>query len=144
MVRVASLRICWDSNCFIAYLSEEHGRVEVCESILRAAERGEVELYASYMAFVETVRVPNLDERESDALIQEIFDCEYVIGVPLESDIAYRAQGLQRMTDIDAGRAIHLATALYVNADVLHTYDTDLLRLDCDALGLSIRIEEPR
>ena len=43
MVRVASLRICWDSNCFIAYLSEEPGRVEVCESILRAAERGEVE-----------------------------------------------------------------------------------------------------
>ena len=108
------------------------------------AERGEIRIYASLMVLAETANIPNLDERESDALIQEIFDCEYVTGVPLESDIAHRAQGLQQMVDIDADRAIHLATALQVGADVLHTYDQDLLRLDCEALGLPIRIEEPR
>ena len=137
-------RISWDSNCFIAVLSGEAGRAEICSEILHQAERGDIELHTSYIALVETVRITELGDAEAEDRIQRFFDSSFINKVVVGEEVAHESRRLQRITNLRGLDAVHLATALLIDADVLHTYDTDLLRLDCDALGLSIRIEEPR
>ena len=138
------LSVYWDSNCFIAVLASEIERIDTCLAIILRAERGEIEMITSYLALVETVKVPGADDMEAEEQIRQFFDNPFIRKVELEGRIAQEARRLQRVTNLKANDAVHLATALFVGADVLHTYDTDLLRLDCDALGLPIRIEEPR
>lgn len=137
-------KVCWDSNCFIAYLAEEAGRFAACEAVLEMAERGEIHLYASLMALVETVRVPHMEMQGSDDEVRMLFANEYVRNVDLGLEIAVTARRSQQVANIGARDAVHLATALQIEADALHTYDRDLLRLDCAALGIPIAIEEPR
>jgi predicted nucleic acid-binding protein len=144
MVSSGPRRICWDSNCFIAHFSEEPGRVEVCNGNLQAAESGEIELYTSFMSLVETVRVPGSADEKAEEQIQSFFENQYIHKVQLEWFIAREARRLQRLTNLKGRDAVHLATALQVRAEVLHTYDKDdLLKLDCNALDIPIRIEEP-
>lgn len=137
-------KVCWDSNCFIAYLAEEAGRFAACEAVLEMAERGEIHLYASFMALVETVRVPHMDIDESDDAVRMLFANEYVRNIDLGLEIAVNARRLQQVANIGARDAVHLAIALQIEADALHTYDRDLPPLDCAALGIPIAIEEPR
>ena len=136
-------KISWDSNCFIAILSEEVGRAEICSTILRRAERGEIELHTSYIGLVETVRIPGVSDDEAEGRIRKFFDSPFINKEEVEDEVATEARRLQRIANIRGVDAVHLATALLIDADVLHTYDQGLLRLDCEALGLEIRIEEP-
>ena len=108
------------------------------------AERGDIRLYASFMALVETVRVPHMNTDESDAAVRMLFANEYVRNIDLGLEIAVNARGLQQVANIGARDAVHLATALQIEAYALHTYDRDLLRLDCAALGIPIAIQEPQ
>jgi len=144
MVSEKPKRVCWDSNCFIAYISGESERAGVCGAILQAAEAGEVELYTSYMSLVETVKVPATGDDEAEQRIQSFFERPHIRKVQLEWFIAKEARRLQRLTRLKGRDAVHLATALRVGAEVLHTYDKDdLLKLDCIDLNIPIRIEEP-
>ena len=101
-------------------------------------------VYTPFMALVETVRVPHMDMQGSDDAVRMLFANEYVRNIDLGLEIAVNARGLQQVANIGARDAVHLATALQIEADTLHTYDRDLLRLDCAALGIPIAIEEPR
>lgn len=59
--------------------------------------------------------------------IEDLFRQPFVKPVPLAVDIADHARTLYRMT-LGLGKwqdAIHLASALRWNADVMHTYDND-------------------
>ena len=143
MVKAVPPKIYWDSNCFIAFIGNEPDRMEVCAAILHQAETGQIELYTSCMAIVETVRIRNVGDSESNDRIQAFFNRAFIVKMDVNIPIAHQARRLQLVTNLRARDAVHLATALFVGADVLQTYDSDLLRLDCEALGLEIRVEEP-
>ena len=116
-------RITWDSSCFIAFISGEQGRSEICGAVLNAAERGEVELYTSYMSLVETVKVPTAESDEAAELeIQSFFENQFIRKVQLEWFISMEARRLQRMTNLSGRDAVHLATALQIGADVFFAH----------------------
>ena len=137
-------KIYWDSNCFIAYLAAEPGRHDACAAVIRAAERGDVELCTSYISLVETVAIPSLNDVAAEAAIAQFFDSDYIAKMPVDSNAAQYARTLRRAINLRGLDAIHLATAIIAGADALHTYDRDLLRIDCQALALPIAIEPPQ
>lgn len=136
--------VCWDSNCFIAVLADEAGRADICLEILEQARLGEIDLCASYLALVETVKIPSLDDEETERRIRSFFDSPFIEKLGLNDEVATEARRLQRIANLDPRDAIHLATAIIAGADALHTYDRDLLRIDCQALALPIAIEPPQ
>jgi len=136
--------LCWDSSCFCAWFSEETGRWEICDAIIDAARKGQVKLYTSFLTLAEVVKVPDLYPSEGEDRIVEFFRNPYVVKVAVDWFVTRIARDLQRRFNLDGRDAIHLATAIHIKADVLHTYDgEDLLKLDSKMPGISLRITEP-
>lgn len=134
----------WDSSCFCAWFSEEAGRYEICDAIIDAARKGQVKLYTSFLTLAEVIKVPDLYPSESEDRIAEFFRNPYVVKVAVDWFVTRIARDLQRRFNLDGRDAIHLATAIHIKADVLHTYDgQDLLKLDRRIPGTSLRIMEP-
>lgn len=136
--------LCWDSSCFCAWFSEEAGRWEICDAIIDAARKGQIKLYTSFLTLAEVVKVPGMYPSEEEDRIVEFFRNPYVVKVTVDWFVTRIARDLQRRFNLDGRDAIHLATAIHIKADVLHTYDgQDLLKLDNKMPGISLHITEP-
>lgn len=144
MVDKQPQNLCWDSSCFCAWFSEEPGRHEICGAIIDAASKGQVKLYTSFLTLAEVVKIPGLYPTEAEDKIAEFFRNPYVVKVAVDWFVTRIARDLRRKFKLDGRDSIHLATAIHVKADVLHTYDgQDLLKLDSQIPGISLRITEP-
>jgi predicted nucleic acid-binding protein len=118
----------WDANVFHALFSEEPGRVEVCNKIIDAASRGELQIYTSTITFVECVWIKNVDRLspQHEATIQKFFEHKFLRPIICDRAIAGEARKLlwtyPRLKPKDA---IHVASALSQPIDVMHSYDDD-------------------
>lgn len=99
MVKVALPKIYWDSSCFIAFIGNEADRVDVCAAILYRAETGQIELYTSCMAIVETVRIHDVGQAESNDRIQAFFNRTFIIKIDVNIPTAHEARRLQLITN---------------------------------------------
>lgn len=136
--------VCWDSNCFCAWFSEEQGRYEICDAIIDAARKNEIKLYTSFLTLAEVVKIPGLYPSEAEDRIADFFRNPYVIKVAVDWFVTRIARDLRNHYKLKGRDAIHLATAIHMKVDTLHTYDSDdLLKLDSHIKGVSLRITEP-
>jgi predicted nucleic acid-binding protein len=127
----------WDANVIIAVIGGEQA-ASICSQILIAAERGEVEIVTSTLTIAEVTGGRNaaLDE-DHQQQIDAFFQQPYVLLVSVDRTIAKRAQQLRidrhrlGVRGLPGNDAIHLATALDSNVDIMFTLDDD------DLLGLS-------
>ena len=128
------LRRLWDSSVIIGYLAGYLGIEPDCSNIIRQAEAGDLEIVVSEMAKVETAYLTGHSDEESENLIREFFNRDYVIPVSVDgpvSDIARRLIRKYRTSPkLPTADAIHLATAVLWNIPIIETTDTDLLRMD--------------
>lgn len=137
--------VCWESNCFCAWFNKEAGRYDVCNAIIEDAKKRQVRLYTSYITLVEVVKIRNEYPSEAEDAITEFFRNPYITLVAVDWAVTRISRDLiRRFKHLQGADAIHLATAIRIKADVLHTYDhDDLLKLDGQIPGYSLRIKEP-
>jgi predicted nucleic acid-binding protein len=134
-------KVYWDSSAFLAYLKRENGRFDDCKKVLDAFERGELVIGTSTETIVEVAFKVRRDkvtpelESELDLFFQKRF--EYY---DVDRNIATSARGLLwKHRKLHTKDAIHVATAIRMKADELHSYDEEhLIPLDGEIGGLKI------
>lgn len=137
----------WDSACFIAIVSEEQGRVEVCEPILRAAAVHAIEIVTSAFTITEVLRPKggsNLPREKRDT-IKRFFRRSGLLLVEVDRRLAEDAQEFFWDHGVKPKDAIHVASALAGGCSILETYDGGLLKLDglIGSPPLTIRQPQP-
>ena len=136
--------ICWETSCFIARFNGESGRVEVCNAILEAAKRNEVTLYTSFITMCEWAKIKGEYASEAEDQIVEFLRNSYIHLVVIDFNVSRITRDLVRRYKLDVRDAIHLATAIKMKADVLHTYDADdLLKLNGNIPDIKLDIIKP-
>jgi len=118
-------RFYWDSCVFIDRISKKPSVIAILEEITDAAARGDVVIIASTLCIAECVKIK--DSKDSwtvqQKLINDFFDNPWIELVQVDSMIAERAQDIARDHGVKPPDAIHIATAIARNADVMHSYD---------------------
>lgn len=127
-----------DSCVFLAFFQDEPDRADDVAELFEKALQKEVKLYTSVLsltevAFLEQERAENLLNLRVEQRIADTFNEEGLVTLMEYTKlVAADARKLVRKTMVGQGKtlkppdAIHLASALRVGANVLHTYD-DLL-----------------
>ncbi len=134
-------RYYWDACVFISYIDEQAGRLDDIDALLGEARRGEVEIVTSAVSITE-VAFGSI-ERDRNALLPEIqarINGLWLPSSPVKlaevSKLVVEdarelmrdaiARGTKRPKPMDA---IHVSTALRLEADIFHTYDGDLRKI---------------
>jgi len=145
-------RCYWDACIFIAWITDERvpprqaGEMEGLAEIVDEIDRGLSTLVTSAITLTEVLASTlTAEQRQRFELTMKrpttvVMNVDMRVG-QLSSDIRdhYRQLGLRLKTP----DAIHLASAILAKADVLHTFDPDLLRFDGNAAGHQIAIRKP-
>lgn len=151
-------RVYWDACAWIALINQEKDRHNHLRRVYEQAQRGQIEIWTSAFTYAEVfkrncggteqVGTYNADSANVDAM-DDILTQDFIKRVNVDSIIGMKARALlQAHPKINKPQdGIHLATALYHNLDVLHTYDrSDLLVFD-NMLGrrdgVKLRIRTP-
>ncbi len=130
-------RLYWDSCAFLGLINSEAGKHTDCRAVWLEVERGETQIITSFFTFAEVFKAKcegqskPLNEANEEA-VAAFFGDERILPVVVDRRTAERARKLMRLhseckkpTD-----AVHLATAILLNVDEMHTYDgSDLLIL---------------
>jgi predicted nucleic acid-binding protein len=114
-----------DSNTIISVIKAEAGHEPVAE-ILRLADAGRLTIAISMVSFVE-VRGTSRSEPyspEKDRQAIEALSGPHVLTVELHRHVALLARKLGMERGLKTYDAIHLASAIEAEADVLMTNDT--------------------
>jgi predicted nucleic acid-binding protein len=140
---VTATKLYWDSVVFINLIEETIGRVERIRPHLQSAIDEKSVIVTSAFTMAEVVKLTNLNLLDEDAerRVTEFFENPYISVRNVDRFVAETARPIVRKHGIKPPDAIHVATAILSKADVLHTFDQTLLRLNGKIDGL--RIEEP-
>lgn len=138
----------WDSSCFLALIKGEKGRVEICEAINKAAFQGEHLIVTSTVAIAEVVRPfrkgPIEMTEEENAKIVAYFRNPYIRFVDLSPTLGHAARILQWRNNLHVRDSIHIASAVFAKANVIETYDPDMIKLDIKTIDGCPLIREPK
>lgn len=122
--------IYWDTSIFIAWLTNEQrapSETSGIEEVVRLFDGNKITLITSVITRVETLY--GLMTSEAEKLYLEALKRPNLEEVEVHRDIAqlahdirsyYKSQGRKTPTTVDA---IHIATAMWVDAEELHTFD---------------------
>lgn len=119
----------WDTACFIAWLAREEGRHEDCQTVVRAAERGELLIVTSSLSIAEVVRLRHVAPipRTAAERVRGFFRQPYIVVRQLDRFLAEDAQDLVWEHDVHPKDAVHLATALHEGVVQFDTFDEPLI-----------------
>ena len=143
--------IYWDANVFISYLNNDKDRIPVLEAILEAVESSKTDrIVTSVISKVEVAwvaqeklnRILTVDEEKR---IDEMWENDQIFEmVEFNNEIALTArkiirEGLSQGWKLRTNDAIHLASAHWVGAVELQTYDLKDFEKFSLLIGLSIK-----
>lgn len=138
-MKVSSIRrVYWDSCAFLGLINSEAGKHADCRAVWSEAERAETQIVTSFFTFAEVFKAKcegkakPLDEANEDN-VAAFLGSENILPVVVDRRTAELARRLMRRHDEcrKPADAVHLATAILLNVDEMHTYDgSDLLRLN--------------
>lgn len=127
----------WDSATFLAWLSKEAKRCDLCTPVIEAAEQGQLRIVTSAMTLTEVIYVRDstgalkkLPPGESGQ-INRFFRHEWIVLREVDRTIGEAARDLIWNHGVRPRDALHLATALAgdVDYDQFDTFDKDLVLL---------------
>ena len=154
-------RVYWDACVFLSYINGEQERLPVIDALLEESRSGKIEIITSTVSLAEVAFAE--EERSNGALdpkielaIDKIFsDREVVKLVEFHELVASKArirmrQAITNRWSLKPMDAIHLATAVRLEATQFHTYDETLLKYQesggftiSDPVTLQLRLPEP-
>lgn len=131
----------WDANLFHAVFGREKDRFEICEHIEKQAQKGNVHIYTSTVTFAEVVWVKaivdgkgklNKLSPDHEPIIQKYFSKSYIRPINCDRQIAELSRELMwKYAKLKPKDAIHVASAVFLQVDVMHSFDDDdLIPLD--------------
>lgn len=133
-------RVYWDACSWIALIQKEKitqpsGQVEdrdmMCRSVMEAAKKNRLEIVTSAFCLAEVCKNPDVRSDSPDR-IADFLENDYILTTAVDTVVGHRARKL--MTSGYGGLkppdAVHVATALILNVDEMHTFDDKLLALD--------------
>lgn len=125
-----------DSSVFIAAVNKEQDpadeglpRCEIARYIFQAAERGDIQLYASTLVAAEVIfkkgslALPEEVEPEIDALLDN--RRHPITWVDIDYSLSSESRRLARLYKLRANDAVHLASAIRARSDVLLRWDNN-------------------
>lgn len=131
-------RIYWDACTFLGLINQEPGRANHCRLVWQEAEKGGAVIYTSFFTFAEVFKVKCETEAKplaetKDTEIERLLRQKWIRPVVVDERICIAARRLMRFHPAckKPSDGVHLATALALNVDEMHTFDgSDLLSLD--------------
>lgn len=134
-------RVYWDSSVWIALIKGEvvNGvdRCEVPKLILQDAKDGKVAIFISRLTIVEVHRKKNSSNLSivQDSNIQTDFlSHRYVKQMDVDKKVALLARDLSWKYGLKPPDAIHAASAIRANAQVIHHWDGDFGKIPPDVM----------
>ena len=125
-------KVYWDSSVWIALIKGETvkgiDRCAVTKMILEDARDGKVTIYISRLTIVEVHKkryYASLTRVEDDRIQSDFFKHEYIKKIDVDSWVAEHARQLAWDYGLRPNDAIHVASAIKVNVEVLHHWDGD-------------------
>jgi predicted nucleic acid-binding protein len=131
-------RVYWDACTFLGLINSEAGKHADCKAVWGEAEKGETQIVTSFFTFAEVFKAKvegkakPLDEASEDN-VAAFLASEHILPVPVDRRTAELARRLMRRhTECKKpSDGVHLATAILLNVEEMHTYDgSDLLGLN--------------
>ena len=130
-------RLYWDSCDFLGLINPDEAKHADCRAVWEDAKVGNAILFTSFFAFAEVFKAKceGLAEplaEAQDKNIEALLRQPWVQPVVVDERIGTAARRLMRQHPEckKPSDAIHLATALALNVDEMHTFDkSDLIRL---------------
>ncbi len=130
----------WDSCVWIRLINQETDH-EACQSILDAAQRGEIVIWTSCLTLAEVYKFKCESLKtlsiEKDEVFEAYMQSDFVQLVQVDQEIGIRSRRLCRNHAClkKPNDGIHLASAVVNNIDEFHSFDVDdLLRLNGDVM----------
>ncbi len=135
----------WDSDCFLAWLNEEPGKVDLCEAVLEEAAEGKIIIATSALTIAEVLKLRGEKKIpvEMEQEVIKFFKAEYIAIRNVTRLIAEQARALVWHNGIDPKDAIHVATALDARLPLFNTFDKNLLAKNGQVGSPPLRIEQP-
>lgn len=143
--------IYWDANVFLSYLNNDKERIPTLEALLEAVESSKIDrivtsviskVEVAWVAQEKTNRILTIEEEKR---IDEMWEnAEIFEMVDFNNDIALAArtlmrEGLLQGWKLKTNDAIHLASAQWVGAIELQTYDLKDFQKFSTLVGMDIR-----
>ena len=130
-------RVYWDSCAFLGLINKEAGKHADCLAVWKEAEAGETVIFTSFFTYAEVFKAKCEGKAKplaeaDDKAIEEVLSQDFIEPVVVDEVIGIAARRLMRAHEEckKPTDGIHLATALRLNVDEMHTYDgSDLLHL---------------
>lgn len=123
-------KIYWDSCAWLGKLNAEPHKVAQCDYWLARAKNGDHEIYTSSITLAEVFKVSCSGVLQGvspadDQAFQDLIEQPWVLEVQCDHQVGKKARELLRAhTQLKKPTdAIHLATALLNNCDVMFTFD---------------------
>jgi predicted nucleic acid-binding protein len=128
----------WDSCTFLGLINQEPGKVNDCTAVWKEAEAGDVQIFTSFFTFAEVFKVKCEDtakplSEDGDKKIEQLLRQSWIRPIVVDERIGKAARRLMRLHPRfkKPSDGIHLASALALDVDEMHTFDgSDLLGLD--------------
>jgi predicted nucleic acid-binding protein len=121
-------KLYWETSAWVGWGNDQHHTRSLCTQLLREAVFGNFEIALSTLAIAEFAPLSQEQEKALDMYLKK----SSFIVISLNRSIAKLARELrgkyqdQGLKGVDA---VHLASAIEVKADYLHTYNQHLLQL---------------
>jgi predicted nucleic acid-binding protein len=135
-------KVYWDSSIWIALIKGENiNGVDRCETprlILEDAKAGKVLIYISRITVVEVQKKknkPELNIVEDNSVQNDFLKHNYIKHIDVDKKVAYLARDLAFTYKLKPCDAIHLASAIKVNAEALHHWDGDFGKVPSNILN---------
>jgi predicted nucleic acid-binding protein len=118
----------WDSDAFLGYFQQEPDKFADCETVIKEAEAGRVEIVTSTLTIAEVLWLKGQPRISADKaiLVERFFEHEWIVIYNLDRAIAERARRLVWENNIRPKDAVHVVTALDAGVEQLDTFDQDL------------------
>lgn len=143
--------IYWDANVFVSYLNNDSERISTIEAILEVVESSKIDRIVTSVvskvevAWVAQEKISRVLTNDEEKRIDDMWEnAEIFEMIDFSNDIALKArklmrEGLSRGWKLRTNDAIHLASAQWVGAIELQTYDLKDFQKFSELVGIEIR-----
>ncbi len=140
-------RVYWDACTFLGLINKELDKHAACLAVWEEAKARKTLIQTSFFTYAEVFKArceekakPMTEAGDKD--IEAVLQQPFIEGVLVDEGIGISARRLMRQHEVckKPSDGIHLATALRLNVDEMHTYDgSDLLALNGKILSANGR-----
>jgi predicted nucleic acid-binding protein len=118
----------WDPCVITDYLAGKQNAAAEARPIVEAAKRGQTQIWVSTFAEVEVAYLAGMTDEQSERVITEFFEQDYIVRVSVDPFVSESARQLIRATHISGKDAVHVATAIRWEVPIFETFDEKLLK----------------